>query len=362
MFKEILLIVTNPNSGIDPFATKYLGKNVSTDEARYYSSLLEVTSYIWASKGGRGIILEKILSNVAGENASHGIKLSDYLKTRLKKYDMSGTVLKAFNIKFDLINVIDDKLIVLEIKNRIDSGGVSGRKDAHNKFLRLYDEISTDSSAVFLDERKEELTFSQLLKKMGITQVKLLMGLFYNKKGMPATLENDKNDGGFYSTSKSELSKFITKHSLSAEKIDSLTTKMTNNGVDFVLQTIYGDDPIKEFTNDQFTLEDMLQKVFPQTWDDIKLLITVGISQRMFLIKNKTNIFILIREMNESNSKFKKTLQRFSCDSKNKNIICELLTMIKKEHLQHLNNASDQEIVDCLYLCSKFMRYQWPKI
>jgi len=37
------------------------------------------------------------------------------------------------NEKFDIIKVIKDRLLLIEIKNRVDSGGTAGRKEALKK-------------------------------------------------------------------------------------------------------------------------------------------------------------------------------------------------------------------------------------
>lgn len=45
---------------------------------------------------------------------------------------------KRSRLKFDLLNVIDDRLVFLEIKNRVDSGGTAAREEALAKNISRY--------------------------------------------------------------------------------------------------------------------------------------------------------------------------------------------------------------------------------
>ena len=48
----------------------------------------------------------------------------------------------APKLKFDLVNIIDNRIVFLEIKNRVDSGGTAAREEAlSKKFLRVCEKI-----------------------------------------------------------------------------------------------------------------------------------------------------------------------------------------------------------------------------
>jgi hypothetical protein len=60
-------------SEFDPFTFKFMGiDSVEYDKYRY-QALLESTSYFWASKGGRGALLEKIIASLGGSWSAHGV-------------------------------------------------------------------------------------------------------------------------------------------------------------------------------------------------------------------------------------------------------------------------------------------------
>jgi hypothetical protein len=109
-----------------------------------YQALLETTSYIWASKGGRGSLLEKIIALLGNKYSTSGItlfKIFSMLSARndenkSQKYRKGLEWLSKTNIKklkFDLVNIIGDKLIILELKNRVESGGTAAREEALSK-------------------------------------------------------------------------------------------------------------------------------------------------------------------------------------------------------------------------------------
>ena len=93
---------------------------------------------------------------------------------------LNGKSSDKFKKKFDLINILNDKLIILEIKNRVDSGGTSGRREGLKKFFDICNHV--ENNIIILTDRTsgKEYTLLELLKKLGITKVDMLMGFFYN--------------------------------------------------------------------------------------------------------------------------------------------------------------------------------------
>ena len=166
----------------------------------HYHSLLEVTSYFWGSKGGRGSLLEKTVRLLAGDRAMQNKTLPDFLESNLPS-DLHGIVSHTFKKKFDLMNIVDSKIVLLEIKNRIDGGGVTGRRDALDKFIKLCNEVESNTIMFTDHNTHKEFTLHELLKHIDIKQFEMLLGLFYNLNGGLATIEHDKKSG-FYSESK----------------------------------------------------------------------------------------------------------------------------------------------------------------
>jgi hypothetical protein len=123
-------------STLTPFAAKFMGIDSVDYDGYQYQAILETTSYFWASKGGRGTLLEKVIASLGNSRPTNGATLSKVLSTVLAKGrgDRNTYQLIIKNnikkMKFDLANVIDDRLIILELKNRVDSGGTAAREDS----------------------------------------------------------------------------------------------------------------------------------------------------------------------------------------------------------------------------------------
>jgi hypothetical protein len=147
--KLIESTITTTSSEFDPFVARFMGiHSVEDDDKFQYLALLETTSYFWASKGGRGALLEKIIASLGDLYSSNGVTLSKVVSMLLSRagnaptHDtQNGTRLSDIkSLKFDLVNIINDRLILLELKNRIDSGGTAAREEAlSKKFLPFLD-------------------------------------------------------------------------------------------------------------------------------------------------------------------------------------------------------------------------------
>ncbi len=328
---NIFDISCKTDSGIDPFTSEYLGKNSVRPDSKYYNSLLEVTSYFWASKGGRGTLLEKALAILAGDNATSGIYLSKFLDELIElNKTMLGNVSTSLKTKFDLINHVSGSLIILEIKNRVDSGGTAGRNEALTKFFSLCDHIRKDT-ILFIDEKtKKEHTLLELLKKLGIKNIELLMGLFYNIHGSGATIKDDQSSG-FYSQSKKLMKNYGLKNPDVILEPINLKINFDKDEVEIVIQTIYGDDVTKRFTKSSTPMVAIFRKVFLKSWDDIWLSLNAGIRQRDILLKHKTNHILMIQDLYQNDPNFKSHVDKFREDSENLNLLKNIVNKIQVE-------------------------------
>jgi len=197
------------SSKLDPFSKKFMGID-SLDF--HYRAVLETTSYIWASKGGRGALLEKLIDSL-GNSYSTNVKLSNILEAIFRKsiastnvrntsvYDDRNTCKPVIKdnikrLKFDLMNIVDDRLIILELKNRVDSGGTAARVESLGKFLRICSAIENEEKIFSYQER--DYDFAELLAILGINKVELCMGLLFDIHGKEATVEADRGDMDFH--------------------------------------------------------------------------------------------------------------------------------------------------------------------
>ena len=351
MVSKIIEKACDAESSIDPFASGYFGKNSDESESNY-DALLEITSYFWASKGGRGKLLEKTVGSLAGDKAKYNAYLSSYLDKIIKSDGrLQGNTLKKFKKTFDLINVVGDSLIILEIKNRIDSGGVSGRRDAMTKFSDVLNKIE-DNTVVFVDRSQKEYTLTELLTELGIKKLEMLLGLFYNIHGKEAVIADDMKDG-FYSESK-KLGNDFAKEKFGIEHdSDQLRIGFIDDQVEFVIQTVYGSEATRRFTGGRLTLDMVFDSVFPKSWDDIRLALNVGIAQRNLLLNHNTNYIMQVRELYSTNPDFKSEMDKFRTDPGNLNTVENLVSKIQNEC--NLPETKAQDISDCLYVCARFL-------
>ncbi len=353
ILSKIVKIASNPSSSIDPFASEYMGKNSVKINPNYHNSLLEITSYFWASKAGRGTLLQKTIGLLAGSKADQDVYFSEFLNEMIKTNGtLKGKISTKFKKKFDLINVNNDTLIILEIKNRVDSGGTSGRREALKKFFEVCDNIENNIIAFTDSSNDKEYTLPELLEKLGIKKLEMLMGLFYNIKGGQAKIEDDKKDG-FYSESKSLVEKYGSGHLGISYDSDKLKINFDKDNITFTIQTVYGSDSTKKFTGGKLTLDKVFKSVFPKSWDDIWLALNTGIEQRRILLENKTNHILEIQRLYNENPSFKTKLNDFR---QNNYSLAELVNTMQKNIDQLLRNYKDQDVADCLYLCSRFIR------
>lgn len=324
--KNIIQRACNGPSSIDPFASKYYGKNIHNTDSNYYDALLEITSYFHSSKGGRGKLLEKTIS-FADKHAKNDVYLSSFLDQIISSNQtIQGKTLQISKKKFDLINLINDSLIICEIKNRIDSGGVSGRRDALTKFFDVISSIEQNRTVFVDDNSKKEYTLVALLSELKITKIEMIMGLLYNITGDEATISDDKKNG-FYGESK-KLSRDFSKGKLGVMYDGQVKINFEKDGVEFLIETVYGSETTKRFTDGSLTLGMMLEKVFPKVWDDLWLGLKVGIKQRDLFLSYKTNHITHIKN-NYTKNKFKSNIEQFRENPNDLNLLKDLTSEIQ---------------------------------
>jgi hypothetical protein len=266
-------------SQFDPFVEKFMGiDNVGYDKFDY-KALLEITSYIWASKGGRGTLLEKIITSLGGTYADSTVNFSEIfsiLNRKLKDENKSSFAASGWTIndksimglKFDLVNCIDGRLILMEIKNRVDSGGTSARGETLNKKFFTLCNLAESHEKVFLyDDKSYDLISA--LKAFGITKLELYMGLLFNKDGNEATIDGDKSKG-FYSSSRTFMKNYVNKPHSCEVLFDEKLLKISLNAGGFMISVamLYGNEVMNVFTSMLYNLHSLIEKVFAGNWDD----------------------------------------------------------------------------------------------
>jgi hypothetical protein len=300
----------------DPVAKVYHGLLSAPQEIKeYYESLLGVTSYYQHSQGGKGKYIEKKLAS-SFQTSSLNIELSqlpiwlEYPELHKKKgiFTLQSlppdekSIFRTSNwdwlgdndVNIDVGSIIQEEkaIVLVEIKNRVDSGGVAARREiwTSRKFGIIVEYLNSNKK---LFRRKNE-TFSliELLELFKIQTFEIYIGVLFDKGDNPATFEIDRING-FYSASKEgyEYLKEQIKQSKTINIIteDSVTLKMTlgltYSKVKVEIGALYGNDiPLKLFRK-KLPVSDLLLLKY----DDIWLSQLITIDERAMLLKYRRN-------------------------------------------------------------------------
>jgi hypothetical protein len=368
--KKLADYAINPSESFDPFSAKFMGLDSIERRKHDYRAFMEVTSYFWGSKGGRGALLEKVIAAAGGTNAANGLPLSlipkwidDIRKTsEVKEWKVTGSAPK---LKFDLLNVIGSRLVFLEIKNRVDSGGTAAREEAlAKKFLALCKAIQNGDKVYVGDDI--EMDIAQAFLSLGIKTVELHAGFLYGADGKEGTLESDKSQGFFGQSKKLIEDYFKAQNHRFSVKLNynesAQRLSFEKDGLTVVLDLLYGSDVTRSFTPDQLDLQTVLRKVFSRRWDDLWLSLNVAISERTLLLQFANNHFVQIIQLLKSStdSQFINSYRKFIADHDDMDSLSDCLSILKEQDgIRKLPIPSssavdsiDTLLSDCLYLCA----------
>jgi hypothetical protein len=365
-------------SMFDPFSSKYYGLESVQYNKHEYHAFLEVTSYFWASKGGRGALLEKVIAVESGSNSANGVLLvripqliesAKGIKER-SQWRVTGATPR---LKFDLVNIVDDKILFLEIKNRVDGGGTAAREEAlAKKFLTLCKTIQNEEK-VFVKDNTTEMDIPQAFLGLGIKEIEMHVGFLFNIDGNEATTDSDKING-FYGASRQLLTSYYQKqnHRYSVDlKYDETLQRLSfeKDGLVVSVDLLYGSDVTRRFTRDQLTLTTVLRNVFTRKWDDIWLSLNLAIAQRALLLEYGTNHITEIKNMREtepSNSDFESYYRRFVADQEDIQSLSECVRILKEKPTirklpipsSSVADSLDTQLADCIYAYAAYTSHK----
>ncbi len=368
---NLLEFAISPSTSFDPFSAKFMGLD-SIEQKKYeYRAFMEVTSYFWGSKGGRGALLEKVVAAAGGTSAANGMSLSQIPQwignmrdnRNVKEWKVTGSAPK---LKFDLLNVLGSRLVFLEIKNRVDSGGTAAREEAlAKKFLALCKAIQNGEKVYVGDG--VEMDIAQAFLALGITKVEMHTGFLFGVDGNEATIDSDKSKG-FFGQSRKLLGDYYKaqNHRFSVKlTYDEAIQKLSfeKDGLEVVLDLLYGSDVTMAYTPDRADLKSVLRKVFARQWDDVWLSLNVAVSERALLLEFASNHIMRIQEILRtapSDSAFVRSFRNFEADPNNIETLSDCISIIREdESIRKLPvpsssavNSLDTLLADCFYVCA----------
>lgn len=308
----------------DPVAKVYDGLlSVPAEIREYYESLLGVTSFYQHSQGGKGKYIEKKLAS-SFETSSLNIEISqlpfwlEYPELHKKKgiFTQKGLIREEKrrfrtmewdwigdrDVSIDVGSIIKDEnaLVLIEIKNRVDTGGTAGRREiwTSEKFGIIVDYLDTNKKLFRKEDKK--LSFAELLESFGIRVFELYIGVLFDTRDRPATVKSDMING-FYSSSKQgfEYLKRLVKQSstLSLVKEDDYNLQMeislNYSKMKVKIGALYGNDiPLKLFRKKLPVSKLLLLK-----YDDMWLSQLITIDERAILLKHNKNCMTLFIDL-----------------------------------------------------------------
>jgi len=310
----------------DPVSKAFNGLlSISQELRHYYESLLGVTSYFQASKGGRGRYIEKKFSS-AIETCSLDIKLSNfptwltnpvlYRKrgiftiqglTRTEKAQLRTTEwdwIGADDQTTDLGNYLanDNTIVLVELKNRTDSGGTSARREIWtNKFGALLDLIFDTVNKLYR-RGNNQFSLLELLNYFEIRNIEIYLAILFNVDGSPASVEGDRSKG-FYSSSvegyrelRGRLQELEESNTIEVIREDSNCFTVTfeilqTNNISVTFGSLYGDQVSAKLFRDGDSITDLLLL----RYDDIWLSLLTVIFERTLLLKHNQNCMTKLR-------------------------------------------------------------------
>lgn len=320
----------------DPVSKVFDGLESTPDEIKpYYESLLGVTSYYQHSQGGRGKYIEKKFATVT-KFSSLNIKLSEipfYLeKPELHKKKGIFTLAELsseekreirnnrwlwkgkIDVDIDVGNILEKEnaLVLMELKNRTDSGGTAGRREIWTKKFRTILEIFARNEKIFSDGRNE-YTFYEILRLFKIKQIELYVSILFNVDGTPATKNGDRSRG-FYSSNVegfNDVIRFVNRYPtifrIAEKDEESLKIMVIYKNIAIIIGALYGNQiPQKLFRKDYPVNELLLLK-----FDDIWLAHLLSIDERAFLLKYGKNFMNIFKKLLTSDHNARKLYNLF---------------------------------------------------
>ena len=316
-------LCTNINEkDFDPVAKVYDGLlSVPSEIREYYEALLGVTSYYQHSQGGRGKYIEKKIAS-SFETCSLDIELSklpfwlEYPSIHKKKgiFTQEGLsseekkILRTIewdwlgdrDVNTDIGSIIkyEGTMVLVELKNRVDTGGTSGRREiwTSEKFGIFIGYLNSNEKLF----RKEDRDFSlaELLESFEIKTLEIYIGVLFDKGDNPATLQMDRING-FYSSSKQgfEYLQDLMRKSSTIKIINEDPEKLqmelglSYSNLKIKIGALYGNDITLKLFRKNFPVSDLLLLKY----DDIWLSQLITIEERAMLLryqKNFTTIFL----------------------------------------------------------------------
>jgi len=361
MISKFVELATNLKAiEFDPVSRAFSGlESVSEDIKHYYESLLGITSYFQASKGGRGRYIEKKISSVM-DTCSLDIKLSELPlwftypnlhrkrgiltlsgltndeKSKLRRIDWDW--IGDSDEKTDLGSLLKDKktFILIELKNRVDSGGTAARREIWTKkFRTILNLLSKTNSKLYMKDNKQ-FSFIELINYFRLTNIEIYIGILFNVDGTVANKQGDR-EKGFYSSNVEGYRDLrrqmdsLDNIEIKEESNESLSVTICIKDFEEILikfGVLYGNEVPKSLFRKEYSILDLLIL----RYDDIWLSQLTVINERTFLLKFGTNYISIFRDIVRRDSEIRKLYDNFITSEGTNESLNDLMNYLMKNY------------------------------
>lgn len=324
----------------DPIAKVYHGLlSAPPGISEYYEALLGVTSYYQASKGGRGRYIEKKLAS-AFDYCSLDIKLSEipfwltYPLIHKKKgiFTLQGlsnsekSLFRTFHWSWfgskdeetDIGSIIENEktMVLVEIKNRVDSGGTAARREiwTSQKFGIIVDYLIKNEKIYRNEKNNQYFTFAEMLLHFNIQCLEMYIGILFDITGALASIDADKRNG-FYSSSKEGfeylLGKIKESKMFDIKNTDNENLRFealhTPSNITIICGALYGDEVTERLFRRKIPVSDLLLLKY----DDIWLSQLTAINERANLLRYGRNYIIIFKNILEKDQNARNLYDKF---------------------------------------------------
>jgi hypothetical protein len=319
----------------------------------FYRALFDVTSYYQHNTAGIAKFGNVLISKLgSSENLFTELHLKDLPSKLLgdTKYEWIGA--DDDDITTDVVNKVGDTLIFFEFKFRVDSGCTAGRREVWEaKFLKIIQHI-IDGKKLFKKDSTQQSLY-EILKKAKINTVELYIGILFDTKGNPATVEEDKKFICFGGMQKSyqRVLTYLNQNNVKYREIKPINpsteiflSEFDFNDIKVKMGAKYANSAIdglfKGKGNDLATIKSLIDSLI---YDDLWLSQLIAISERSILLLYENNYLLTIEDLLRSDSSVRMKAKlfsqiRYTQKERALETLIELVEIITKNHKDRLTN------------------------
>lgn len=264
------------------------------------------------------------------------------------------------------MNIIGDRLIILELKNRVDSGGTAAREEALSKKFFAVSRAIESEDKIFRYQGKD-YNFAEMLSILGINKIEMILGFLFNINGKEGTIDGDRSRG-FYSSSKTHMKNYVNEPHPNITNLlfhaqDKLGLTFKRHPLQISIMMLYGNEVIRRFTSRRYDISKIMEKVFAVVWDDIWLVLNIVIQQRATLLVHGNNYIRYLMYLKENDKYFDEMFIKFCHDSADSKTLFNLINYISnKESIPAPNSSqlnpgqnNNEYLADCLYAFASYI-------